>query len=100
MTEWSKQCPSQKQIPLDFYPGSKDGSTVLLKGATKAGKPGPNVHRLETLIHLELADLVVNKQYLDEKFPDMRVSMPMEGSSKTRSRGAKVKRTVCQFCKS
>ena len=72
---------------------------MLLKGAIKAGNPGPNVHRLETLIHLELADLVVNKQYLDAKYPDIRVPPPIANGAKPKSRGSKAKREVCMHCK-
>ena len=39
-----------------------------MKGRVKAGDKGPLCHRLERLVHLELADLAVNAPYLDPGF--------------------------------
>jgi hypothetical protein len=43
--------------------------TSLLRGRVKPGEPGPLCHRLERLVHLELADLAVHAPYLEQGFP-------------------------------
>lgn len=60
---WGKQCSSKAQIPRGRWPAAPDGS--LLKGKMDAGEKGPYCHRLEKLIHLELADLAKNTLYLN-----------------------------------
>jgi hypothetical protein len=75
--QWSKQCGSKEQVLRGFWP-SPDGDgddgdigSSLLKGRVQAGPPGPCSHRLERLIHLELADLVANMPYQDSAWKDM-----------------------------
>ncbi|PVG02171.1 hypothetical protein CPB86DRAFT_780596 [Serendipita vermifera] len=60
--EWKKQCESKEQIMRGFWP--IDLNSSLLVGKMKGGEPGPHCHRLEKLIHLELADLAKNTPYL------------------------------------
>lgn len=67
--EWSKQCGSKEQILRGWWPGVPDEERELLKGTVVAGDPGPWVHKLERLVHLELADLTLNTPFLDPKFP-------------------------------
>jgi len=75
LDQWDKQCGSKVQIVRGWWPGtveddSDDGTNgSLLKGNIKAGEPGPLCHRVERLVHIELADLVVHTPYLDPKFP-------------------------------
>jgi hypothetical protein len=82
--QWSKQCGSKEQVLRGFWPppnaksGEGDGDDAaddvgasLLKGRVQAGPPGPNSHRLERLIHLELADIVANAPYHDDDWADM-----------------------------
>lgn len=71
LDQWDKQCGSKMQIPRGWWPHSDDNGTSgsLLKGSIKAGEPGPLCHRVERLVHIELADLVVYTPYLDPKFP-------------------------------
>ena len=71
MDQWSKQCESKEQVLRGFWPGdgSADASN-LMKGRIKAGNPGKYCYRLERLIHLELADLMHNKPYLESGFPN------------------------------
>lgn len=71
--EWSKQCSSKEQVLRGWWPeGLKDGIS-LLKGTVDPGEKGRYCHRLERLIHLELADIAQNAPYLDPKFPDVVV---------------------------
>jgi len=84
LDQWSKQCTSKEVILRGWWPGTVEhdedkGSTSLLKGKVKAGEPGPLCHRLERLIHLELADLVVHAPYLESGFP--KVDTSQSGSS-------------------
>ncbi|KAJ7063440.1 hypothetical protein C8F01DRAFT_1133034 [Mycena amicta] len=67
--QWSKQCSSREHVLRGWYPGGVDPdtglpATSLMKGRVDAGHKGPACHRLERLIHLELADLVAEGQYL------------------------------------
>ena len=70
--QWDKQCGSKEQVLRGWWPGNVeddegDGPS-LMKGRVKAGDKGPHCHRLERLVHLELADLAVNSPYLDPNF--------------------------------
>ncbi|KAH8117614.1 hypothetical protein DFH11DRAFT_1576139 [Phellopilus nigrolimitatus] len=54
-----------------WWPGTVDeGETSLMKGRVKPGEKGAWCHRLERLVHLELADLVVHAPYLNKNFPN------------------------------
>ncbi|KAG8894878.1 hypothetical protein FRB99_000938, partial [Tulasnella sp. 403] len=69
--EWTKSCESKEPILRGWYPGPDEGDhngVSLMKGRVMAGRKGKNCHRLERLIHLELADLVVNTPYLSVNF--------------------------------
>ena len=69
--QWGKQCGSEEQVLRGWWP-DQEGAAVkesLLKGVVKAGEKGPYSHRLERLVHLELADLSVNAPYLEPHFP-------------------------------
>ncbi|TFK29827.1 hypothetical protein FA15DRAFT_684151 [Coprinopsis marcescibilis] len=70
--EWAKQCGSKEQILRGYYPPQDDqsgGQPSLMKGRVKPGAKAPCCHRLERLIHLELADIVATRVYLDPKWP-------------------------------
>ncbi|OAX40337.1 hypothetical protein K503DRAFT_687731 [Rhizopogon vinicolor AM-OR11-026] len=76
LDQWDKQCGSKMQIVRGWWPvtvendSDDDGTNgSLLKGSLKAGEPGPLCHRVERLVHIELADLVVHMPYLNPKFP-------------------------------
>ncbi|THH10004.1 hypothetical protein EW145_g1625 [Phellinidium pouzarii] len=72
--EWSKQCGSKEQVLRGWWPGTVENGESeisLMKGRVKPGVNGPCCHRLERLIHLELADLVVYEPYLREGFPNL-----------------------------
>ncbi|KAG2752066.1 hypothetical protein P692DRAFT_20830268 [Suillus brevipes Sb2] len=78
LDQWGKQCGSKVPIVRGWWPGTvedesdDDGTNgSLLTGNIKAGQPGPLCHRVERLVHIELADLVVHTPYLDSKFPNV-----------------------------
>lgn len=71
--QWSKQCSSKEQILRGWWPGGVSNNTRLLKGTVEPGLRGKYCHRLERLIHLELADISQNAQYLEREFPDVTV---------------------------
>ncbi|KAF8969953.1 hypothetical protein BDZ97DRAFT_1793608 [Flammula alnicola] len=88
--QWGKQCGSKEQVLRGFYPGTvepdEDGNEgSLMKGRVKAGEKGPWCHRLERLIHLELADLACSTIYLDPSWPNIDAA-PM---TETKSSGSK-----------
>ncbi|KAF8797920.1 hypothetical protein BYT27DRAFT_7203607 [Phlegmacium glaucopus] len=107
--QWGKQCGSKEQVLRGFYPGvvepdkyAGDGSTSLLKGRVVAGKKGPWCHRLERLIHLELADLADTCVYLDPSWPkvdtvSLTSSSAVEGKAST-SKGPNVSLEPCIDC--
>ncbi|KAJ8592616.1 hypothetical protein M405DRAFT_732918 [Rhizopogon salebrosus TDB-379] len=82
LDQWDKQCGSKMQIVRGWWPDIMDDSDddgtngSLLKGSIKAGEPGPLCHRVERLVHIELADLVVHTPYLDPGFPKVDNSDP------------------------
>lgn len=77
--QWGKQCGSKEQILRGFYPGVVEpdedgGEGSLMKGRVRAGEKAAWCHRLERLIHLELADLVATCVYLDPEWPKVESS--------------------------
>lgn len=60
LEQWSRQCSSKPQILRGFWPPSSQNATgsMLDLARLDVGLPGPSCHRLERLIHIELADLV------------------------------------------
>lgn len=73
--QWGKQCGSKEQVLRGWWPGTVEDDDEdpavngsLMKGRVKAGDKGPLCHRLERLVHLELADLAVNTPYLEPGF--------------------------------
>lgn len=74
--EWTKSCESKEPILRGWYPGpdtEEAGRVSMMKGVVTNGRKGANCHRLERLIHLELADLVINKPYLIDGFSQGQV---------------------------
>ncbi|KAM5542621.1 hypothetical protein V8D89_003582 [Ganoderma adspersum] len=73
LAEWDKQCQSKQTHLRGFWPSTPDADKGnLARGRVKVGDPGPYCHRLERMIHLELADLAVNAPYMDEDYPDVK----------------------------
>jgi len=90
--QWGKQCGSKEQVLRGFYPGSVEPDEAsLMKGRVIAGTKGPWCHRLERLIHLELAELVSSCIYLEPSWPNIEVKAPQnsEGKSKENSSSPK-----------
>ncbi|TFK42697.1 hypothetical protein BDQ12DRAFT_719544 [Crucibulum laeve] len=82
LDQWGKQCGSKEPIPRGFYPGTVEyeGTGSLVKGMVKPGDKTPWIHRLERLIHLELADLAATSVYLELKWPNIE-AIPENSSS-------------------
>lgn len=86
--EWGKQCGSKEQVLRGWWPGTvenDDSESSLMKGRVKPGDRGACCHRLERLIHLELADLTVHTPYLNKDFPNI----PSPALDKTSAKGQK-----------
>ncbi|KAH7908590.1 hypothetical protein BJ138DRAFT_1157352 [Hygrophoropsis aurantiaca] len=104
LDEWAKQCGSKEQVIRGWWPGSVQdgengdsdsgsggggdsngnaGNGTLLRGHINPGKAGPLCHRVERLVHIELADLAVHAPYLDARFPkiDTNPSSSQAGAS-------------------
>lgn len=95
--EWGKQCGSKEQVLRGYYPGPEaqgveEGSATLMKGRVRAGEKASCCHRLERLIHLELADLTSTRVYLDPAWPEV-AAPPSPPSGK-----GPAKRERCEDC--
>ncbi|TBU45851.1 hypothetical protein BD309DRAFT_989230 [Dichomitus squalens] len=92
LAEWDKQCQSKQTHLRGFWPSTPEAEAGnLARGRVKVGEPGPYCHRVEKLVHLELADLAVNAPYLDPDFPNMK------GGSGT-GNGRAATRAPCPDC--
>lgn len=74
LDQWDKQCGSKVQIVRGWWPTTRSNSDdgthgSLLKNHITPGQPGPLCHRVERLIHLELADLAHYAPYLQTGWP-------------------------------
>ncbi|KAK7035739.1 hypothetical protein R3P38DRAFT_2908808 [Favolaschia claudopus] len=81
LDQWTKQCNSKEHVLRGWFPGGVDPetglpATSLMKGRVDAGHKGPACHRLERLIHLELADLVAEGQYLKPNWRTFKKGQP------------------------
>ena len=75
MDEWDSQCASDSQILRSWWPaGLETDSAGLLQEHVKPGPPAKYSHRLERLIHIELADLAMRRAYLDPKWLNVEVN--------------------------
>ncbi|KAI0350219.1 hypothetical protein OH77DRAFT_1413411 [Trametes cingulata] len=73
LAEWDKQCQSKQTHLRGFWPMSKDAAANgMMRGRVQVGEPGPYCHRVERLVHLELADLALNAPYLEPGFPNVK----------------------------
>ncbi|TEB35916.1 hypothetical protein FA13DRAFT_1752644 [Coprinellus micaceus] len=95
--EWGKQCGSKEQVLRGYYPGPEtlgeegEQEVSLMKGRVRAGEKSPCCHRLERLVHLELADLTATCTYLHPSWP--HISEPATTVS-----GGKTSRERCEDC--
>lgn len=73
ISEWSRQCSSKEQILRGWWPGNiEDPKKRVMTGTVEPGDRGKFCHRLERLIHLELADVAQNAPYLQVGFPNVK----------------------------
>ncbi|KAH8991068.1 hypothetical protein EDB86DRAFT_2936514 [Lactarius hatsudake] len=82
MDQWGKQCGSKEQILRGFWPGGMGKEGVPMKGLVQAGPKGPWCHRLERLVHIELADLATSAPYLEAGYPNVEASKEADKGSK------------------
>lgn len=69
--EWIKQCGTNELYLRWWHPGpANERDRRIVRGCVEPGEPGLWCHRLERLVHLELADLALNAPYLDPQFPN------------------------------
>ncbi|KAI0747627.1 hypothetical protein C8Q80DRAFT_1167804 [Daedaleopsis nitida] len=86
LAEWDKQCQSKQTHLRGYWPSTKDADDGnLARGRVQVGPPGPYCHKVERLVHLELADLAVNAPYLDPNYPDVQ-NVSGNGNDKAVSR--------------
>lgn len=71
MDEWEKQCGSKSQYLRGRWPEVDGDDEPNLMGRLVEGPKGKFCFRLERLIHVELADLAQNGQYLLAGFPSV-----------------------------
>ncbi|KXN82512.1 hypothetical protein AN958_02363 [Leucoagaricus sp. SymC.cos] len=85
--QWGKQCGSKEQVLRGFYPGNvEEVESSLMKGRVQAGpEKAAWCHRLERLVHIELADLVSSCVYLEPGWP--RIQTPPSSPSATPTTG-------------
>jgi len=110
MDQWQKQCFSQEHILRGHWPGGLvgppkcDTEEVIASAAEGPATPGPKgplCHLVERLVHLELADLVVNKQYLHPGFTLMgSPDAPLPPKIEPKARAGKIlfPRQQCTDC--
>ncbi|EDR10966.1 uncharacterized protein LACBIDRAFT_316008 [Laccaria bicolor S238N-H82] len=104
--QWGRQCSSKEQILRGFYPrvveSDEDGGEgSLMKGQVKAGEKAAWCHRLERLIHLELADLVATCVYLDPEWLNVDCSSNEDTATRKKSKQKKNSNArPCPDCRS
>lgn len=105
--QWAKQCKSKEQVLRGWYPGVvvpddgsgpiADGAVTLMKGRVQAGEKGECCHRLERLIHLELADLISSGVYLDSAWPNTTVDAATTVTTKKATNPGNKKCSDCEW---
>ncbi|KAI0702314.1 hypothetical protein BC835DRAFT_1264087 [Cytidiella melzeri] len=84
MDEWAKQCGSKSQHLRGRWPEVAGDDAPNLMGRLQEGPRTKFCHRLERLIHVELADIAHNAQYLMTGFPSVAPDFGESGSPKTK----------------
>ncbi|KNZ74768.1 hypothetical protein J132_06242 [Termitomyces sp. J132] len=101
LDQWEKQCGSEEQVLRGYYPGAAesdhDGTNSLMKGRLRVGEAGPWCHRMERLIHIELADLAASAVYLIPTWPKVNPQIGDSSPSVKRSTGSG-QRVPCPDC--
>ena len=67
-THWENDCPSKEPIVCGYWPWPEQDNDADVMAPRPQGR---FCHRVKKFVSLELADLVVNKQHLDLKFPEV-----------------------------
>ncbi|KAG6330889.1 hypothetical protein ID866_8199 [Astraeus odoratus] len=105
LDQWDKQCGSKAQIVRGWWPGNvepdddDDGANGgLLKGNIKAGEPGPLCHRVERLVHIELADLSLYAPYLEQGWPRLNNSRRSPSATSSASNAPLAIRKTLDSC--
>ena len=111
MDQWQRKCPSKQHILRGHWPGGlEDGppdgpededDIPATADSAGFGPKGPLCCLVERLTHLELADLVINKQYLNPDFTLPKKSeTPSPPKLKPTSPAGKIKfpRHQCTGC--
>ncbi|KAI6036927.1 hypothetical protein PISMIDRAFT_685748 [Pisolithus microcarpus 441] len=104
LDQWDKQCGSREQVLRGWWPGTvepdADNGTngSLLRAQLKAGDPGPLCHRLERLVHIELADLSFYAPYLEPEWPKTNNSKQSPSSASSLSSALSAVRRACTDC--
>ncbi|KAI0781356.1 hypothetical protein BD413DRAFT_463208 [Trametes elegans] len=94
LAEWDKQCQSKETHLRGFWPMSRDAElNGMMRSRVQVGDPGPYCHRVERLVHIELADLALNAPYLDPDFPNVKGFEAGSGNRRAALRGP------CPDCK-
>jgi hypothetical protein len=89
--EWNRQCSAHEQILRGVWP--EDPTISTLKGRMGGkGKKAPCCHRLEKLIHIELADRATNPKGVDQP----TTSTPRKSKRKDKAEEAKMSGKVCE----
>jgi hypothetical protein len=98
--QWGKQCGSKEQILRGYWPEPKSGDVRLMKGVAlpDPAERSPSCHRLERLVHLELADLSVNAAYLLPGFPQVKGPDGDIASGSKTPAAKKVQEKPCNDC--
>ena len=82
--QWDKQCGSKEKVLRGWWPGTVEDDEgdgfSLMRGRVRGGIKGPHCHRLERLVHLELADLAANFQYLDPNYQTVIAKKKKKGT--------------------
>ncbi|KAH7889992.1 hypothetical protein F5I97DRAFT_1800626 [Phlebopus sp. FC_14] len=105
LDQWDRQCGSKVQIVRGWWPGtvddeSEDGANgSLLKGHIKAGEAGPLCHRVERLVHIELADLSLHAPYMEPSWPKVnKRDVSPSGKSSASLSPKKLVLSACSDC--
>ncbi|KAL4253988.1 Meiosis-associated regulatory protein [Abortiporus biennis] len=78
ISEWSIQCGKEPMLKGWWPAGMNAQPSDVMKGTVDPGLPDGWIHRLETLIHIELADLSLNAPYLEKEFPNVTFDKDVE----------------------
>jgi hypothetical protein len=85
-------------FPTQQSTNGSTGTESLIKGCYLPQHPGPFHHRMERLVQIELADLVVHRQYLDPHFTDLYNSPSFVSFPHSTTEKQHLHRVKCSDC--